>query len=88
MPCGRVMGKASDGDDVGVRYTPEMIEVIKLALELRARPRQVLGPAGSAPGSPCGRLLCGFAPLRAIQSRAYLNAKTPSREDAKKTDGY
>ena len=37
MPCSRGTGKASDGGDVGVRYTPEMIEVIKLALELRAR---------------------------------------------------
>jgi serine/threonine protein kinase len=30
-------GMASDGGDVGVRYTPEMIEMLKLALELRAR---------------------------------------------------
>ena len=33
-PC---RGKASDGGDVGVRYTPEMIEVIKKALELRKK---------------------------------------------------
>ncbi len=33
-PC---IGKASDGGDLGVRFTPEMIEMLKLALELRAR---------------------------------------------------
>lgn len=33
-PC---IGKASDGGDIGCRYTPEMIEMCKVALELRAR---------------------------------------------------
>jgi len=33
-PC---RGKASDGGDLGVRYTPEMIEIIKVALALRAQ---------------------------------------------------
>ena len=33
-PC---KGKASDGGDVGCRFTPEMIEMLKLALDLRAR---------------------------------------------------
>ncbi|MDY0169207.1 MAG: protein kinase [Thermoguttaceae bacterium] len=33
-PC---LGKASDGGDLGVHYTPEMMEIIKVALELRAR---------------------------------------------------
>ena len=33
-PC---HGKASDGGDVGVRYTPEMIEIVKKALELRKK---------------------------------------------------
>jgi serine/threonine protein kinase len=33
-PC---IGKASDGGDIGCRYTPEMIELCKIALELRAR---------------------------------------------------
>ncbi len=33
-PC---IGKASDGGDIGVRWTPEMLEMIKIALELRAR---------------------------------------------------
>ncbi|HLA84429.1 MAG TPA: hypothetical protein VJL29_06520, partial [Thermoguttaceae bacterium] len=33
-PC---RGKASDGGDVGCRYTPEMLEMLKLALDLRAR---------------------------------------------------
>lgn len=32
-PC---RGKASDGGDLGVRYTPEMIEMLKLAFRLRA----------------------------------------------------
>ena len=33
-PC---IGKASDGGDIGCRYTPEMIEMIEKALELRAQ---------------------------------------------------
>ncbi|MGQ9576557.1 MAG: hypothetical protein ACUVUC_14690 [Thermoguttaceae bacterium] len=33
-PC---KGKASDGGDIGCRYTPEMIELCKVALELRRR---------------------------------------------------
>jgi serine/threonine protein kinase len=33
-PC---IGKASDGGDIGCRYTPEMIELINVALELRRR---------------------------------------------------
>jgi len=33
-PC---IGKASDGGDIGCRYTPEMIELCKIALELRSR---------------------------------------------------
>ena len=33
-PC---RGKASDGGDVGVRYTPAMIEIVKKALELRKK---------------------------------------------------
>ncbi len=33
-PC---KGKASDGGDIGCRYTPEMIEMCKIALELRAK---------------------------------------------------
>ncbi len=33
-PC---IGKASDGGDIGCRYTPEMIELCKQALELRRR---------------------------------------------------
>jgi hypothetical protein len=33
-PC---IGKASDGGDIGCRYTPGMIEVIQKALELRAK---------------------------------------------------
>jgi hypothetical protein len=32
-PC---RGKASDGGDVGCRYTPEMIEILEVALKLRA----------------------------------------------------
>ena len=30
-------GKASDGGDLGCRYTPEMIEILKKALELRKK---------------------------------------------------
>ena len=33
-PC---IGKASDGGDIGCRYTPEMIELCKVALDLRRR---------------------------------------------------
>jgi serine/threonine protein kinase/tetratricopeptide (TPR) repeat protein len=33
-PC---KGKASDGGDLGVRYTPEMIEMCQIALKLRAQ---------------------------------------------------
>jgi len=33
-PC---RGKASDGGDIGCRYTPEMLEMLKLALELRRK---------------------------------------------------
>ena len=33
-PC---KGKASDGGDIGCRYTPEMIEMCKIALALRAK---------------------------------------------------
>ncbi len=37
MPNSPGTGRASDGGDVGVRYTPEMIEMVKRILELRAR---------------------------------------------------
>lgn len=37
MPSSPCMKKASDGGDIGVRYTPEMIEMINVALELRRR---------------------------------------------------
>jgi len=33
-PC---IGKASDGGDIGVRWTPEMLEMVQVALELRRR---------------------------------------------------
>ena len=33
-PC---RGKASDGGDIGCRYTPEMLEMLKLAFELRKK---------------------------------------------------
>ena len=33
-PC---IGKASDGGDIGCRYTPEMIDLCKVALELRRK---------------------------------------------------
>ncbi|MFH1921678.1 MAG: hypothetical protein ABIP48_17575 [Planctomycetota bacterium] len=33
----RWIHKASDGGDVGCRYTPEMIELCQKALELRAK---------------------------------------------------
>lgn len=37
MPTSPSIGKASDGGDIGCRYTPEMIEMCQKALELRAR---------------------------------------------------
>jgi hypothetical protein len=37
MPTSPCIGKASDGGDVGCRYTPEMIEIIQKALELRTQ---------------------------------------------------
>ncbi len=36
-PVGSCRGKASDGGDLGVRYTPEMLDMLKLAFELRQR---------------------------------------------------
>ena len=37
MPTSPCIGKASDGGDIGCRYTPEMIEMCKILLDLRAR---------------------------------------------------
>ncbi|MHC4405921.1 MAG: protein kinase domain-containing protein, partial [Planctomycetota bacterium] len=37
LPTSPCIGKASDGGDIGCRYTPEMIEMCKIALELRAK---------------------------------------------------
>jgi len=37
MPTSPCIGKASDGGDIGCRYTPEMIEMVQKALELRAQ---------------------------------------------------
>jgi len=37
MPTSPCRGKASDGGDLGCRYTPEMIEILQVALELRRR---------------------------------------------------
>jgi serine/threonine protein kinase len=37
MPNSPCIGKASDGGDMGVRYTPEMMELCRIALELRAK---------------------------------------------------
>ena len=37
MPDSPLIGKASDGGDIGVRYTPEMMELCRIALELRAK---------------------------------------------------
>ena len=37
MPNSPCIGRASDGGDLGVRYTPEMIELCRIALELRAK---------------------------------------------------
>jgi hypothetical protein len=34
IPCVR---NASEGGDLGCRFTPEMLEMLKLALELRAK---------------------------------------------------
>jgi hypothetical protein len=37
MPTSPCVGKASDRGDVGCRYTPEMVEMLKLAFALRAQ---------------------------------------------------
>ena len=37
MPTSPCIGKASDGGDLGCGYTPEMIEMVEKALELRAQ---------------------------------------------------
>ena len=37
MPSSPCIGKASDGGDIGCRYTPKMIEMCKTALELRKK---------------------------------------------------
>ena len=37
MPTSPCIGRASDGGDIGCRYTPEMIEMVQKALELRAK---------------------------------------------------
>lgn len=37
LPNSPFVGKASDGGDIGVRYTPEMMELCRIALELRAK---------------------------------------------------
>ncbi|MFH1921692.1 MAG: hypothetical protein ABIP48_17650, partial [Planctomycetota bacterium] len=37
LPTSPCIGKASDGGDIGCRYTPEMIELCEKALELRAK---------------------------------------------------
>ncbi|MHC4402715.1 MAG: protein kinase domain-containing protein [Planctomycetota bacterium] len=37
MPTSPCIGKALDGGDIGCRFTPEMIEMCKIALELRAK---------------------------------------------------
>jgi len=37
LPTSPCIGKASDGGDLGCRYTPGMIEIIQKALELRAQ---------------------------------------------------
>jgi hypothetical protein len=37
MPGSPCIGKASDGGDIGCRYTPEMTELCQVALELRRR---------------------------------------------------
>jgi hypothetical protein len=37
LPTSPCIGKASDGGDIGCRYTPEMMEMVQKALELRAK---------------------------------------------------
>jgi len=37
LPTSPCIGRASDGGDIGCRYTPEMIEMCQKALELRAK---------------------------------------------------
>ncbi|MFH1269193.1 MAG: hypothetical protein ABIK89_25980, partial [Planctomycetota bacterium] len=37
LPTSPCLGKASDGGDIGCRFTPEMIQMLNLALELRAK---------------------------------------------------
>jgi hypothetical protein len=37
MPTSPCIGKASDGGDIGCRYTPEMIEICQNARELQAQ---------------------------------------------------
>ena len=37
VPTSPCRGKASDGGDIGCRYTPEMLEVLEKALELRKK---------------------------------------------------
>jgi len=37
LPGSPCIGKASDGGDIGVRWTPEMLEMVQVALELRRR---------------------------------------------------
>jgi hypothetical protein len=37
LPNSPCTGKASDGGDIGCRYTPEMAELCRIALELRAK---------------------------------------------------
>ena len=37
LPTSPCIGKASDDGDLGVRYTPEMMEMCRIALELRAK---------------------------------------------------
>ena len=37
LPTSPCIGKASDGGDIGCRYTPEMLQMLQLAFELRAR---------------------------------------------------
>jgi len=37
MPKSPCRGRASDGGDLGCRYTPEMLELCKTAVELRKR---------------------------------------------------
>lgn len=37
MPDSPCIGKASDGGDMGCPYTPEIMELCRIALELRAK---------------------------------------------------